>query len=301
MKWIGLVAVGLTGLAGALEACAATSVVSVTWGKSCNYLPHSTEPLDWNGSLAVTGGKVAYVDHLEYVYYRWTQQIEKSHRLYDSAKDGALRSPLSWTSFSKSGDALSLEGLRFVVEGDGATEVQLCFGSGEVRFRMQDLLDREHLRFHVGGKYSGVPVDVFLGPDARPRVSRRAFEKRLDERSAAGALVVPDDFASAGKAYYHSMYGALVPSNGYVTATFPIYNWAKRPADGLCRVRLQLTAVFSYELFNPDEPVTFEVRIGKTARKIPYMFTLRASLPKLEDVYLDVPWSELKETKKSSS
>ena len=275
--------------------CSPTSVVSVTWGKSCNYVPHSTEPLDWSGSLSVASGRLAYVDHLKYVYYRWTQQIEEPHRIYESAQGGEGDFPLSWTSFSKPGDPLTLEGLRFAVEGSGDAEVRLCFGSGDVRFRMQDLLDREHLRFHVGGKYSGVPVDVFLGPDARPRISRRAYEKSLDDRASAGALVMPDDFTTTAKSYYHSMYGALLPSNSAVSATFDIHNWERRPPGGQCRVRLQLTAVFDYRQFNPDEPVDFEVKIGRTVRKIPYVFTLRASLPKLEDVYLDVPWPELKE------
>ncbi|MBR2838291.1 MAG: hypothetical protein IKE55_05900, partial [Kiritimatiellae bacterium] len=53
------------------DSCA-TSVVSVTWGRSCTYVPHSNEAFSWDGSLSVDGGEVLYLDLLEYSGCRWT-------------------------------------------------------------------------------------------------------------------------------------------------------------------------------------------------------------------------------------
>ena len=272
----------------------ATSVVSVTWGRSCNYVPHSTEALSWDGSLSVDGGAVLYLDLLEYSSCRWTQQIESSERLYGDGASSPLRQPLSWRSKVAPGAAYSLEGIRFAVRGDADSTVSLCLASGAFRFQMRELFESEHLRFHVGGKYSGVPVDVYLGPDARRRVSRRSFEKSLDEKGTAGALLVPDDFAGSVKTRYHSMYCAVVGSNGECRVGFPLHNPAAKPADGMCKVRLQLTAVMDYK--GPcmqDAPVSFSVSVGNVRRDFTYLFTTRMNLPKLEDVYMDVPWSGL--------
>ena len=281
-------------LLGAAGDFCVTSVVSVTWGKSCTYVPHSTEAFSWDGSLSVDGGAVLYLDLLEYSRCRWTQQIESSERLYG---DGALspqRQPLSWRSKVAPGAAFSLEGIRFAVKGDADSRVSLCLASGTIQFQMRDLLESEHLRFHVGGKYSGVPVEVYLGPDARRRVSRRSFEESLDEKGAAGALLVPDDFAGIAKTRYHSMYCAVVGSNEACRVGFSLHNPTAKPADGLCKIRLQLTAVMDYK--GPcmqDAPVSFSVSVGNVRHDFTYLFTTRMNLPKLEDIYMELPWAEL--------
>ena len=294
---VGAVLAAVVTLAGAAFA-AETNVVSVTWGKSCNYVPKSTEPIDWSGELSVSDGEVAWFDQLAYRMFNWSQQIESAKRLYAAAADEKGSSSVRWTALNPPGAALSLEGARFAVVGGDETVVTLAFSSRTVKFSLKELRERERLRFRVGGKFSGAPVDVFLGPDARPRVSARAFCRELDGRKAAGALVVPDDFAAAEKAYYHSMYAAELPPKGTVSASFALHNAAARPADGLCRLRLQLSGKFEYtfENANPDERMDIEVGVGGVTRRISWVYTMRQGAPKLDDVYVDVPWSALGES-----
>lgn len=274
--------------------CCVTSVVSVTWGRSCTYVPHSTEPLSYDGSLSVDGGSILYLDRLGYSRCRWTQHIESSERLYGDGAVSPIEQPLSWRSKVVPGAAFSLEGIRFAVKGDADSRVSLCLASGAIKFRMGELIEREHIRFRLGGKYSGVPVEVYLGQDARMRVSRRSFEESLDEKGEAGALLVPDDFADSAKARYHSMYCAVVGSNGECRVGFSLYNPTAKPVDGRCKIRLQLTAVMDYK--GPcmqDAPISFSVSVGNVRRDFSYLFTTRMNLPKLEDIYMDVPWAEL--------
>lgn len=260
-------------------------IVSMTWGKSCNYIPRSTEPFDWSGSLQVKGAAVGWVDHLSYEAWRWSQHIEHPHRLFDAERDVAEET-VNWKAFNRPGVAYSLEGLRFAVRGEEA-EVTLAFPATKVTFTLKELREKGRLTFHAGGKYSGVPIEVYDGHDARQRLRKQDFKD--------GALVVAEDFKGAPRLVYHSMYGALVKSNETIRARFDLDPaLLAEKGDGGCSVRVQLTGVFDYKFFNPDEPGEFEVDVNGVKRRVPFVFTLRASLPKLEDVYVEVPWKALK-------
>ena len=279
----------------AAASAAETNIVSVTWGKSCNYVPRSTEAIDWSGELAVSGGELAWFDRLSYKVYNWSQQGESSKRLYTAGAGEVGATSVKWAAASRPGAPMSLEGARFAVVGGDETSVAIAFPSKTVRFTIGDLRSRERIRFRVGGKFTGAPVDVFFGPDARPRVSAAAFFGELDARRAAGALVVPDDFAAAAKTHYHSMYAVELPPGGSASATFALHNAALRPASGLCRLRLQLTGKFEYsaKTANAEERMEVEVEVGGAARRVPWVYTMRMRGPKLDDVYVDVPWSAI--------
>ena len=273
----------------------ASFVISITWGKSNNYVPASNEPFVWDGSLSVEQGTVLYLDHLRYKFYMWVQAVEQAERIFDQDWHSLLKlgpPDLAWTSSVKPGEAGGLEGIRFRLKGNSATAVMLTSAPVTIRFTLGELLEREHLRYHAGGKYSGVPLDVFLGPDARQRLSRKQFMKSLQERQAAGWMILPDDFSHATCTYAHSMYGTLIPPGGAARAAFPIAHYDRRSA-GDCLVRLQMAALLMPYSDDATRWIDLRVRIGKTAYARRYCFTGRGCLPKLEEIDFAVPWSAL--------
>ena len=238
-------------------------VISITWGKSCNYVPQDVEELCWDGSLEVTGGTLEKADLLHYKYVRWSQAEELPETIYLTGtvlpEDGGNH--VSWSSAVVPGGPLTLEGLRLHLGGNDDTVLSLRFSHLRIRFRLRDLLERERLRFHAGGKYSGFPVDVFLGPDARPRLSRTRFLQELRENGRAGYLLTPDDFENSGKRYYHSMYGAEIPPFETISAQFPIENNACRRRDA-CKVRIQIAAILGSDGSRAEEEHAFVIGIG---------------------------------------
>ena len=269
-------------------------VISITWGKSCNYVPQDAEELRWDGSLGLTDGTLERADLLHYRYVAWSQAEENPETIYDAASAARPENAVGWRSAVVPGGPLTLEGLRLRLKGDGETAVFLRFSHTRIRFLLRDLLQRERLRFHAGGKYSGFPVDIFLGPDARPRLSETRFLRALREDARAGALLTPDDFENGRKRYWHSMYGAEIRPSETVSARFPIENYACRRGDA-CKVRIQLTAVLGYEDRSAEEEHVFAVRTGNWSQTVVWLFTNRASLPKLEEIYVCVPWTQLSE------
>ena len=269
-------------------------IISITWGKSCNYVPQDVEELSWDGSLALTGGTLERAELLHYRYVAWSQAEEIPEALYDAAEAAQPEKTVAWRSAVIPGGPLTLEGLRLRLKGNGDAVVFLRFSHTQIRFRLRELLERERLRFHAGGKYTGFPVDVFLGPDARPRLSRARFLRELRENARAGYLLTPDDFADGEKKYYHSMYGVELKPFETIFARFPIKNGAFRQGDA-CKVRLQLTAVLGYEGRSAEEGHTFAVGVGNWSQTVTWMFTNRATLPKLEEIYILIPWTELSE------
>ena len=272
-------------------------VISITWGKSCNYIPQDVEELCWDGSLEVTGGTLEKADLLHYKYVRWSQAEELPETIYAPTgtampEDGGNH--VSWSSAVVPGGPLTLEGLRLHLGGNDDTVLSLRFSHTRIRFRLRDLLARERLRFHAGGKYSGFPVDVFLGPDARPRLSRTRFLRELRENGRAGYLLTPDDFENSGKRYYHSMYGAEIPPFETISAQFPIENNGCRQRDA-CKVRIQIAAILGYDGSRAGEEHAFAIGIGNWSRTVTHLFTNRASLPKLEEIHIMVPWAVLSE------
>lgn len=272
-----------------------TYTISVTWGRSCTYHPFSTPKIMWDGALNVQGGTVNYLDRLNYKFIVWSQAHEVISPIYNAAWPGALRtvgSAMSWKSDVTPGDPGSMEGLRFELEGDEETIINLEMTPVKVRFRLGELLRRDYLRYRVGNKFAGNVVNVFLGKDARKRLSREQHLRTLDESGLSGYLVMPDDFEAAPKNYYHSAYGAEIKPLTSVSAQFPIRNF--RPAaDGFCPVRVQLLCMLGYIPRQAAERIDFAVSVGGFTKNISWLFTNRAGMPKMEDIYLDVPYNEL--------
>ena len=269
-------------------------VVSITWGKCCNYVPHDVEELCWDGALTLTGGTLAKADLLHYRYVAWSQAEEIPETIYDAASAARPENGVAWSSAVIPGGPLTLEGLRLYLKGGDETVIFLRFSHTQIRFRLRDLLKRERLRFHAGGKYSGFPVDVFLGPDARPRLSRARFLRELREHARAGCLLTPDDFENGEKKYYHSMYGVEIRPSETISARFPVENYACRQGDA-CKVRIQLTAVLGYEGDFTEEAHIFAIGIGHWSQTVTHIFTNRRYIPKLEEVYILIPWAALSE------
>ncbi len=268
-------------------------VISVVWGKSNNYVPYSNEPFDWDGSLNVIGGAVMNLDHLHYKFFKWVQAVEVPERIFDKNWYSLLgRSPLTWKSSVKPGDPAGLEGIRFSLNGNASTLVTIAMAPVKIQFTLGELMEQEHLRYHAGGKYSGVPIDVYLGPDARPRVSRKMFLNELKVCQGAGWVVMPDDFNGVTQCNIHSMYGAMLSPNNTASVIFPVENH-ESSKQGECLVKLQVTALLEPYTTDASWWMELEIRIGRTAQTIRHLFTMRAHLMKLEDIYCSVPWQIL--------
>jgi len=271
------------------------TVISVTWGKSNNYVPVSNEPFVWDGSLTITDGTVMYLDHLHYKFFMWVQAVEVPERIFDKDWHSLLKlgePDLKWKSSVKPGDPAGLEGIRFSVRGDASTIVTITMAPTIIQFTLGELMNREHLRYHAGGKYSGVPIDVFLGKDARPRVSRKMFLQELEDQGRSGWLVMPDDFTGATGCTEHSMYGARVSPGHTAQATFPVQTYGKsQPED--CLVKMQMTALLDPGPTPLSRWMDMEIHIGQSVHTVRHLFTTRAHLMKLEDIYLSVPWQRL--------
>ncbi len=270
-------------------------VISVIWGKSNNYVPASNEPFVWDGSLEVARGTVAYLDHLHYKFFQWVQAVEQPERIFDADWHALLKPggpDLAWKSSVRPGDPAGLEGIRFSLRGDASTVITIAMAPVKIQFTLGELSEREHLRYHAGGKYSGVPIDVFLGPDARLRVSRKMFLKELSARRGAGWVVMPDDFNGATGRTAHSMYGALLAPGNTARAIFPVENHCKS-RQGDCLIKLQMTALLEPYSTQSSRWMDVEIHVRQAAQTVHHLFTTRAHLMKLEDIYLSVPWQML--------
>ena len=264
-----------------------TTQVTVVWGKSHFYSPVSNEPFIWDGSLQIEGGELRHIEQLNYRTAEFGPVLEDAKRLEEPR----------WRSNVRPGSPEGLEGIRFVVQSDPSAEILLHLAPQTIRFTVEALTESEHLRFHAGGKYSGSPIDVFLGPDARPRVSRRRFLECLEQQELIGWLIQPDDFAGVEKTNCFSTYGASIPPGGTARTAFPL-SGSPSACSGQCPVRLQLMAL-RYPIHAGachDRWMDFEVCIGRTSNAVRHLFTSFRSVQKIEDIYVNVPWQELSDT-----
>lgn len=269
-----------------------TYTISATWGKSCNYVPASVYPFVWDGSLSVSGGEVTYLDKLHYRYCQWTQAHEVREHLYDSLWACSREPFLRWRSTVEPGGPLTLEGIRFHVEGDENTVITIALNPITISFKLGELLDRSHLRYHVGPHYAGVPVDVFLGEDARPRMLPKQYLENMDREGRCGQMIMPKDFTGGRLGYHHSAHGCILTSGETACARFPLHNISAKP-HGDCSIRIQATADLGYtEPFTTD-CITFKICFNGEERSKSYYFTNRLFLPKMEDIYLAIPWEGL--------
>lgn len=265
-------------------------VISITWGKSCNYLPASVEPICWDGCARISSGQLQQADRLEFAYVAWCQNHEITHPLSLTQDDCVV-----WHSAVPVGSPLTLEGLRLHVTGTEESVITLDFSHTTIDFSLRELATKEYLRFHAGSKYGGMPIDVFMGMDTRPRLSKAAYHAALAAENRAGCLLTPEDFPPERLDHYHSLYGTKLLPGETVQTRFALQNAAA--GKGNCTVKLQLTGVLGYETerMAAEENTHLTVEIGGIRHEIDFQFTNRTLMPKLEDIYLDIPWDHLRE------
>ena len=267
--------------------------ISITWGRSCNYVPRSMVPFDFSGELIISNGTLNYLDHLHYRFVQWTQAMEIPERIFD--KDWAMPSRLRllWMTDTEPGSAGTLEGLRMSVDGDEKTEIKIVFKCTEIEFTLGQLLEKERLTFHVGEKYSGCPIEVYLGHDARKRVSKNEFDRWLSNNKKNGCILLPDDFSGGKTVIFHSMYGLELTPGGSAKADLTI-NEHGEDEGGDCPVRLCITENLGYIEPFAEDKIELCVKIGGAVRHVSHYFSNRLWLPKLDDIYVYIPYAELK-------
>lgn len=270
-----------------------TYTISVTWGRSCTYHPFSTPQMCWDGKLDVQNGTVNYLDKLTYKFVAWSQAHEISANIYNTKWQGGLRNVgtnLAWKSDVTPGDPGSLEGLRFEIQGDENTVITLDMVPVKIQFKLGQLIDREQLCYLIGQKYAANEVKIFLGKDARPRISRKGFLKQLS--GAPGYLIMPDDFCNAPKTYHLSTYGAELAAGQSISAHFPIADF-RSGLTGNCLLHIQAAPMLGYSVLNAEENIRFCVKIGNFRQEVSRLFANRAFMPNMEDIYIEIPWGVL--------
>jgi hypothetical protein len=268
-----------------------TYVVTVTFGKSFPYAsPSSNEPLHWDGNLQLEGGSLAWIDKLLYASTNWEKGWSGCSREYRHK----LEKP-EWKSEIIPGSGNGTEGIRFAFKGTPSTRVTIATTAKTVTFQMDELLEKEMLEYQCGAHYSGQPIVVFLGQDGRVRVSRKQHNATLTKEGKAGAVILPDDFASE-KTHFMSTYCAAVPASGQSRAGFEILNFPKLPADTTV-LHVQLMAAQSTPdgLDMVDKWMTVGLSIGSYRHEIHYFFSKFRAVQKMMDLYFSVPSGLLKE------
>ena len=269
-------------------------IISVQWGRSCVYHPISTEHICWDGRLAAEGGKLLWLDRLNYRFLGSSQGEEVSHSIHNTELPTAFRRVGTWFKWKSDvtpGDPGSMEGIRFEVEGDENTVITIDMKPIKIQFALRSLIEREHLCYRVAGKYSGNTVNVFLGKDARKRVLRDGYLRSLDTNDKSGYLIMPDDFADAEKTYYHSTYGAILKKGERIKTTFPIHNF--REEKGMCSLRLHAVAMLGYKELLGESEVIFSLKIGDFCTNISRIYTNMLWMTRMEEICVDVPYDVL--------
>jgi hypothetical protein len=260
--------------------------VSVTFGKAYAYSPHSNEILDWSGNVKVEGGKLDSIFKLTYGITDWAKGYGGCSREYSRRLDKP-----EWATDIKPGSGRGLEGVRFFVQGDPASVISIETKAGLAKFKLGDLLDKEYLEFPVGGYYSFQPISVFLGPDARPRMSKKAYARILASENRNGTMLIPDDF-SGPKSNFMSAWCASIGPKKSTKAEFLTENFNA----GLIRevpVKIQLMAAMPQKPDGEFETTSgwmeLEVTIGDYSQKIRHFLTYFRQAEKLFDINIKVP------------
>jgi hypothetical protein len=263
-------------------------VISVTLGKAHAYSPHSNELFDWSGSVDVNGGSLDSLFKLTYATTIWERGFGGCSREY-SRRLGKN----DWTTEITPGSGRGLEGIRLYVNGNAGTVVTIGTKAGTARFTLGELLGREYLEFRMGGYYSYQPISVYLGPDARPRMSKRQYAALLAEEHRTGTMVLPDEF-SGPKANFMSAYCSLVEPNTVVRADVKP---GRITGKSTVPVKLQMMAAAptpeTGELETTTGWIDFTVAVGRFVEKKRHYFSHFRQAEKLYDLFVDVPSSEL--------
>lgn len=272
-----------------LAGCSApkqTFQISVTFGKAYAYSPHSNEILDWSGNLKIDGGTLDSLFKLTYGITDWEKGYGGCSREYSKKLESA-----DWNSDIRAVSGRGVEGIRFFVQGDSATLISISTKAGLAQFRLGDLLDREYLEFPFGGYYSFQPISVFLGPDARPRLSKKAYAQALANKNRLATMLVPDDF-SGPKTNFMSTWCAAIRPGKTIEADLQAENNIIY-LDRNIPVKLQMMAAVpnlpDQVLETTSGWVDLVVTIGSYSEKIRHFFTFFRQAQKLFDLYLNVP------------
>ena len=268
-------------------------VISVTLGKAHAYSPHSNELFDWSGSVDLKGGSLDSLCKLTYATTIWERGFGGCSREYSRKLAGS-----EWKTDITPGSGRGLEGLRLFVDGDENTRITITTKAGNAQFTLAELVDREHIDFPIGGYYSYQPISVYLGPDARPRISKKAYAEMLALEKRVGTMIIPDDFTGP-KANFMSAYCALIKPKAAVSTGFPT---AAYEATGTATipVKLQLMAAAPKppegELETTAGWIDFSVTIGNHTEKKHHFFSHFRQAEKLFDIFVDVPAGELSQS-----
>jgi len=267
-----------------------TIQISVTYGKHYFYSVQSSETFNWDGNIKIDKGELLSIYRIN--YYPWG-----GDRFGPSKEKLTRLSKPEWKSelLPNSGDGLG--GIRFTVIGDKSTEISLNFSHIKIKFTLSELYDKEQFEYHVGGKYSGQDVNIFLGADTRMRVTRKSYLSAIERTKKAGWLLLPDDF-SGKKTVFSSKYCAVINPRSSESANFQIKNYNLLAKEN-CNIKLQLLAAVKDSLNNYDVTnrwMEFEIQIGKTIRKVNQYFSFFRGVQRLTDIYIEIPYEELKET-----
>lgn len=269
-------------------------IITVQWGRSCTYHPLSTPHICWDGALYADGGKLIWLERINYKFLAWSQAHEVTFPIHDSRLPPALRTVDTWFRWKSDvtpGDPGSMEGIRFEVEGDENTVITIDMAPIKIQFKLGQLLRREHLQYRVGNKYAGNAVNVYLGRDARPRISRAQWLRRLQEENASGYLIVPEDFAGEKIDCFHSTHGVVLGLGKSIKTRFPVVNF--KQDDMPCTVRIQVTAILDYIERNAKEEIVFTLRVGDYTCDVSRIYTNAVWMPRMEEIWVDIPRSAL--------
>jgi hypothetical protein len=270
-----------------------TCVISVTLGKAHAYAPHSNELLDWSGRVDVSGGSLDSLCKLTYATTVWERGFGGCSREYSRKLAGS-----EWKTDITPGSGRGLEGIRLFVRGDESTRISISTKAGKAQFTLAELVDREQIDFPVGGYYSYQPISVYLGPDARPRMSRKAYAEVLAREKRAGTMIVPDDF-SGPKANFMSASCALIKTKSSISAEFPTAAYGAA-GTATIPVKLQMMAAAPRppegELETTAGWMDLAVTVGRHTENKRHFFSHFRQAEKLFDIFVDVPAGELSQS-----
>jgi hypothetical protein len=239
-----------------------TYQISITFGRHHFYSVQSCETFKWDGKLEIDNGEVLSIYKLNYckwngVYFGPSREISSK-----------LENP-EWKSEIVQNSGEGLEGIRFTVMGEKTSRITIDLLPLKIEFTLGELLDKEFLEYHVGGKFSGQPVSIFLGPDSRIRITRKAYLSSIEKEKKSGWLIMPDDF-SGEKINFCVKYCTIIDPKANESADFEIKNYELLKKEN-CDVKLQFLAAVkesenNYEVTNSW--VEFEVQIGNYVQKV---------------------------------
>jgi hypothetical protein len=265
-----------------------TITISVTFGKYHFYSVASSETFKWDGNLKIDNGKLLSV--YKFTYAKWGGDR------FGPSKEIARKLPApEWKGEAPENSGDALEGIRFTFIGDKKSIINLNLLPIKIKFTLSELMDKEYLEYHVGGKYSGSPVSIFLGADTRTRETKKSYLAAIEIDKKAGWLLAPDDFTGE-KAIFCSKYCAVIKPQGEETAAFDIKNFDKLSKDN-CDIKLQLMAAGKDTLGNYDvinKWMDFEIKIGETVKKVKDYLSFFRGVQRLTDVYISIPANQLK-------